>query len=159
PYSNPMNAIFTRIEDLVVGSDGLQWLELLYRLQRGLSEQVDSRTADELIELGISQPDSVGVTLTAFGNKCADSAREYLLWIERGRRIHGEDQYHATKLENFRQKDVLELGPGWGSNLVRLAAVSRRVVGVEIEPVYLEFSRILPKREGISPPEIFLGRG
>jgi len=32
-------------------------------------------------------------------------------------------------------------------------------VGIEIEPTYIEFGRILAKREGLTPPKILLGRG
>ena len=62
-----------------------------------------------------------------------------------------------SALENFHDKDVLELGCGWECNLVRLATVAGNVIGLEIEQVYVAFSRILTKRERISAPQIVLG--
>jgi ubiquinone/menaquinone biosynthesis C-methylase UbiE len=115
--------------------------------------------ADELVALGLCKRESALVKLTEFGQKCADSAREYVFWVERLRKLPCEDEHEVTKLETFRNKVVLEIGPGWRCNLVRIATVAKRAVGLEIEPVYLEFSRILAKREGIEPPEIVLGAG
>jgi SAM-dependent methyltransferase len=148
-----------RFEALVTGECGKQWLELLYRIQRGGS--VDDREkamADVLLDLGLCRESSAGVKqLTPLGGKCADSAREYLFWVQRNRTLHGEDEYEVTKLANFRDKTVLEIGTGWGCNLLRLATVAKRAVGVEIEPVYLAFSRILARLEGVGRPEIVLG--
>jgi SAM-dependent methyltransferase len=145
---------------MVTGADGLRWLELLVRLQRRCAlEPSEKVMADELTALGLCNRDQDDIHLTAFGATCAASAREYLFWIRRDRKLHGEDTQPIVRLENFRDKSVLEIGSGWGCNLVRLASVARRAVGVEIEPNFIEFSRILSKREGIDPPDIRLAAG
>jgi ubiquinone/menaquinone biosynthesis C-methylase UbiE len=88
---------------------------------------------------------------------CADSAREYRFWVERGRRFHCEGHGGPFDLDNFRDQDVLEIGPGWGCNLVSLAKVARRIVGVEVEPTYITASKIIAAHEGIRPPDIRFG--
>jgi ubiquinone/menaquinone biosynthesis C-methylase UbiE len=155
--SSPTNPVFTRIEKLITNEDGLEWLRLLFQLDDGATHILDDRRADELIALGICGRAPEGISLTPFGRKCADSVREYIFWIERHKKIHWEDKYQCLRLENFRDKDVLEIGPGWGCNLVRLAEVARSAKGVELEPVYIEFGRLFAKREGFAPPEIVLG--
>ena len=152
-----MNPVFAQIESKIINVDGLLWLRHLFWLDDNRSHFLNDGIADELFALGICSRVSGGVSLTPFGRRCADSAREYLFWIERHKKFHCEDQYQCTTLENFRGKDVLELGPGWGGNLVRLATVARTAVGVEIEPVYIELGRLLAKREGLPPPKIVLG--
>jgi SAM-dependent methyltransferase len=155
-----MEEALARIEVLVMGPGGKRVLELLYRIQRGCSpNRSDDAIADELVAIGLCEANPAGMRLTALGSKCADSAREYLFWTQRNRKLHDEDMYEVSKLANFRDRSVLEVGAGWGCNLVRFAAVAERVVGVEIEPVYIAFSRILAKLEGIEPPEIILGAG
>ncbi len=156
---NPMNVAFARLEQLIRNTDGLHWLEALTRLQLGQSDLVSRAMIDEFVVLGICTYVSGQIRLTGFGQKCADSAREYLFWLSRDKQFHGKGQQSATTMENYRNKDVLEIGPGWGCNLIPLSSVARRAIGVEVEPVYIEFSRILAKREAVSPPQIVLGSG
>lgn len=154
-----MNRVFPRLDQLIRSAHGLQWLEALTRLQSGPSELVSRAMIDEFIVLGICTSAKEQVTLTSFGQKCADSAREYLFWLLRNKRFHGEDQYAVTTMKNYRNKDVLEVGSGWGCNLIPLSVVARHAVGLEIEPVYIEFSRILSKREAVPPPQLIVGSG
>lgn len=156
---NPMNVVFARLEQLIRNTDGHHWLEALTRLQLGQSDSVSRVMIDEFIVLGICTCVSGQIKLTGFGQKCADSAREYLFWLSRDKKFHSKGQHPVTTMENYRNKNVLEIGPGWGCNLIPLSTVARRAIGVEIEPVYIEFSRILAKREAVSPPQIVLGSG
>jgi 2-polyprenyl-3-methyl-5-hydroxy-6-metoxy-1,4-benzoquinol methylase len=149
-----------RIEKLLISPNGMLWFDLLYRLQGGgLVKSTDARRLMKLTSLGICTHDKTNFKLTPFGSKCADSAREYVFWINRNRRLHGEDEWLVSRLENFRGKAILEIGAGWGCNLVRLGTVAERALGVEIEPVYVEFSKIIAKREGIPVPEIIVAQG
>lgn len=77
-----MNAVFARIEKIVTSADGLRWLQLVYRLNENHTLRLDESTIDELVALEICNR-VPGVAMTRFGSKCADSAREYLFWIER----------------------------------------------------------------------------
>jgi ubiquinone/menaquinone biosynthesis C-methylase UbiE len=152
------NSMWSDIETIVTGPNGERWLELLYRLdQKLLPEPSEKVMADELIALGLCERNQDDVRLTSVGSKCATSVREYRWWIERDRKFHGEDTQPILRLENFREKVILEIGSGWGCNLVRLRTVAKRIVGLEIEPAYIEMSKILAKREGIEPPEIVVG--
>lgn len=151
--------VFARLEQLIMNTDGLHWLEALTRLQLGQHDLVSRAMLDEFIILGICTCVSGQIRLTRFGQKCADSAREYLFWLSRDKKFHSKGEYLSTTMENYRNKDVLEIGPGWGCNLIPLSSVARRAIGVEVEPVYIEFSRILAKREAVSPPQIVLGIG
>lgn len=159
PVSSSARRALGRLEELVLGADGLQWLEALHRLNVDRSAPVGSDMIDEFLALGICARHPDGIALTLFGHKCADSAREYLFWIGRDRKFHGEDELKAVRLESFREKKLLEIGAGWGSNLARLSRFAKAVVGLELEPVYVEFSRILSKREGVRPPQMAVGRG
>jgi SAM-dependent methyltransferase len=155
-HRQAIERVFPRLETLLAGSDGLQWLELLHRLKSGGSSlSTESAMVDELISLGLCRRSLAGVTLTAFGSKCADSAREYLFWIVRDRKLYSEGTPPFV-LENFRGKSVLEVGPGCGCNLMTLSTVTQPV-GVEIEPIYVRFAHLFAKREGVRAPEIRLG--
>jgi len=155
-----IQAAWSDIEAMVTGPVGAQMLYVLYRLRYQFPLQPSEKPiAEELIPLGLCRREQGDIHLTEFGAKCADSAREYVFWVDRGRKLHGEGTTPLLSLETFRDKNVVEIGSGWGCNLVRLATVAKRAVGVEVEPVYIEFSRILAKREGVKPPEIFLAAG
>jgi SAM-dependent methyltransferase len=153
----PASGIYARIDDIVAGPDGVRWLEALVSLRSRPLRLADRAMADELVALGIGRRVPEGIALTVFGFKCADSAREYVRWTGRKRRMHYEDEHLATRLENFRGQDVLELGSGWGCNLIRIATVARSAVGLELEPAYVQFSRMLAKREALPPPSIAMG--
>ncbi len=152
-------AVWAEIAATVEGINGLSWLQRLNRLQSGEASQVDSATIDEYVKLGICKRAGPEIWLTQFGYKCVDSAREYLWWIDRNRKLHGEGRYDHMNLEFFRGKEILEIGSGWGCNLVPIGNVARRAVGLELEPVYVELSQIFSKREEVTPPQIVIGTG
>jgi SAM-dependent methyltransferase len=120
-------------------------------------EEQDRALLPTLAELGLGRQVAAGFELDAFGNKCADAAREHVLWVERGRRLHWENELPAIALANFKDKRVLEIGPGWGCNLFRLLQVTPHVRGLEIEDVYRRFTVIFANLEGIDPPVIDRG--
>ncbi len=132
---------------LTSSAEGAELIDLIFRFEQGAAAD------DKLIAAGICN----GAGFTPAGMACADSVREYVFWLRRGRKLHGENEHDILRMENFRNKDVLELGPGWGCNLVRLRTVAARAVGLEVEPSYIEMSKILSAREGFEPPEIVLG--
>lgn len=89
---------------------------------------------------------------TMVGLKVADSCREYRLWEERLRRMPHHDTIQELRVEEFGGLSVVELGSGFGCNLLSLAQSAREVVGVEIEPVYGQLGPILARVAGLSPP-------
>jgi SAM-dependent methyltransferase len=98
------------------------------------------------------------VRLTGFGWKVGDALREYLNWEERGRRMPCTDLAPALREEAFRDRDVLEIGSGFGCNLLSLQPVARSIVGVEIEPLYGTLSVILSRIAGLPAPTVVIGR-
>jgi hypothetical protein len=101
--------VFTRLEELVTGPEGLRWLKLLQRLSLGgLPKPSENAMAEELVALGLCKPDSTLASLAELGRKCADSAREYVFWVERNRKLPYEGGEVVATLETYRGKDVLE---------------------------------------------------
>jgi SAM-dependent methyltransferase len=94
---------------------------------------------------------------TTVGRKVADSFREYLLWEERGRVVHQWTELPALQPELFDGKRVLEIGCGFGCNLLSLQQHADEVLGVEIEPVYVALSPILAELAGLPAPTIHVG--
>jgi SAM-dependent methyltransferase len=153
-----VNADLEQVKAAVLGDGGCQVLHLLDRLQAGESPRAcDRPVLDRLEACGLYQSQGEKGRLTSLGHKCATPAREYVFWIRRGRRLHGQGECQVLSLDTFRDKSVLELGPGWGCNLLSLRPVARRVCGVEIEPLYVEFSKMIAEREGVPAPEIRIG--
>lgn len=91
--------------------------------------------------------------LTDLGWKVADPFREYLMWEERGRVIHYWNR-GVLRAESFQGKFLVELGSGFGVNLLSLQALTRRSIGVDIEPIYAAFAPVLAARAGLEAPEI-----
>ena len=154
-----VNTDLERVKAAVLSDAGEQVLHLLGRLQAGESPRACDRPVLEQLEAcGLFQSRGDGGSLTPLGQKCATPAREYVFWLGRERRLHGEGQCQVLSPDTFRDKSVLELGPGWGCNLFSLRPIARRVCGVEAEPFYVEFSKIIAEREGVPAPEIRIGR-
>jgi SAM-dependent methyltransferase len=153
-----MNAALEKVRASVLGDAGYEVLELLKRLQAGESPGTGDQPVLDLLEAsGLYQSRGKNGQLTPLGGKCATPAREYVFWVERGRRLHAQGEAPVLSLDMFRNKSVLEVGPGWGCNLFSLQPVARRVCGVEIEPFYVELSKMIAAREGVQPPEIRVG--
>jgi len=93
---------------------------------------------------------------TAAGQRVADSLREYVLWLERGRQLSAGEDQPALRAKQFTGQRVLELGCGFGCNLLSMAPHAARTVGVDLVPTYLQMSRILADREGIPQLDLVL---
>lgn len=97
------------------------------------------------------------LVLTPLGWKVSDSIREYVFWTERDRVLHMYDARPAFADAVFRGKRVLELGSGLGCNLFSLQPIASDVIGMEIEPVYVQMASVLTKLAGIEPPRVHVG--
>lgn len=158
--SHGMAHAIDRLELALCGHQGPSVLQALSRLAMGDQlDDEDQAVLPVLGELGLGRQTATGFNLDSFGHKCADAAREYWLWVERGRRLHWEDSSPSLMLSNFTRKRVLEIGPGWGCNLFRLQQVTSHARGREIEEIYVRFTSIFAKMEGVDPPAIDIGSG
>jgi len=93
---------------------------------------------------------------TAAGHRVADSLREYVLCVERGRQLSAGEDHPALRGKQFAGQRVLELGCGFGCNLFSMAPHAARTVGVDLVPAYLQMSRLLADREGVPQLELLL---
>jgi ubiquinone/menaquinone biosynthesis C-methylase UbiE len=98
--------------------------------------------------------------LSPLGWLVADPLREYRLWLDRERRIHGEMESALLVPERYAGKSVLEVGSGFGCNLLSLSLRTHgQFVGVEPMAIYRQFTPLLAEREGIAVPEVVDGAG
>ena len=148
------------LERLLCGDEGSSVLHTLARLGSGapLSEE-ERGNVSLLAKLDLGAESDRGFEPNLLGMKCADAAREYVFWVERNRLLHSEGEWPQLELAAFQDKDVLEIGSGWGCNLFRLQQVTSSAVGCEIEPVYRRFTGIFAKIEGVDAPKVDLGAG
>ncbi len=160
PHSTHATHSIEKIELALRGPRGPAVLRALFRLGMGEELSQDERAVLPILaELALGRATATGIVLDAYGQKCADAAREYVFWVERGRRIHGEDTLPALMLGNFENKRVLEIGPSWGCNLFRFQTVTAHARGREIDETYVRFTSIFAKLEGVNPPAIDVGGG
>lgn len=139
-------------------SDAL--IDLIFRLNLSLPLSDEAYHAmDTAQELGWIARDRAP-RLTPTGWLVADPLREYRLWLDRDRRIHGELEHDLLVPERYADKKVLEVGSGFGCNLLSLARrVPGNFVGVEPMAIYRQFTHILAEREGMNAPEVHAGSG
>jgi len=134
-------------------------MEMLWRLRRRQVVAVPSRQALQQareLELVESSPDEP-LRLTPLGAKVSDSLSEYAYWKQRGRRHHWAEEIAALQVENLRGKRILEVGCGAGVNLLSLQRCAE-VVGIDVEPLYLQFTGVLARLEGVPTPTRVCGR-
>lgn len=128
-------------------------MELLWRLRRrhdvGAPSHVALRHARDL-ELVEPEPDGT-IRLTTLGAKVSDSLSEYVYWKQRGKRHHRSEEVGALRVESLRGKRILEVGCGAGVNLLSLQRCAE-VVGVDVEPLYLQVTEVLARLEGVPAP-------
>lgn len=98
--------------------------------------------------------------LSSLGWLVADPLREYRLWLDRDRRIHGELDHPLLTPECYADKSVLEVGSGFGCNLLSLERRAHGTfIGVEPIAIYRQFTPLLAEREGVKTPEVLEGKG
>lgn len=140
------------------GADAL--VDLIFRLNT-------SQPIDQVTPAAVEAASKLGWTisgqrprLSPLGWLVADPLREYRLWLDRERRIHGERESDLLVPERYAGKSVLEVGSGFGCNLLSLSLRTHgQFVGVEPMAIYRQFTPILAEREGIAVPEVVEGSG
>ena len=142
-----------QVTEAILGPDGNALMQFMRARQQG--QPIRPAEVPKLaIDLG--WVDHKG-SLTPIGYKASDPIREYLFWTERGRRHHASLELEVLHDDNFRGKRILEIGSGVGCNLLSLQQVAQSVVGIEIEPLYVQFTPIFAKLEGLPIPRIHVG--
>ncbi len=129
-----------------------------------MSERFFGRAGDggpgqaSAIALGWIEPGSRG-RLTPTGWLAADSCREYRFWEERGRRLPFEQGAPPFTADYLAGRTVFEIGCGMGANLMSLAPLPGRRIGVEPTPIYRQLGDIFRDIQGLPPLEIRAGTG
>lgn len=100
-----------------------------------------------------------GLAFTEAGRLASDSLREYRFWVDRGRTTHGERHHPRTAKAAYAGAELLEVGCGFGANLLSLQGSAKRRVGLDPIAVYRQMSAMLAAREGLEPLEIVDGLG
>lgn len=150
--------VFEAARAALTGPQSDDLIDHIFRLavrQNVHPESVASR--DLAIDLGWLQSD--GATFTSTGRLVADSIREYVFWIERGRKLHLEGQVQYLSEAYYTDKLVLEIGCGFGCNLIPIRRSASSATGVEPNSVYRMMSVVLCEREGLDPLAIVHGKG
>jgi ubiquinone/menaquinone biosynthesis C-methylase UbiE len=131
----------------------------LWKLRRGLRAAAPPpATLRQAHELGLVEPSAdAEPAITPLGAKVSDSLSEYGYWLQRGKRHHASEEVDALRVERLRGKRILEIGCGAGVNLLSLQRCSD-VVGIDVEPMYLQFAEILARLEGVRVPTRVCGR-
>lgn len=141
------------VERALTGELGRPLVDLMAAISMARTPDAPEEAWEVATRLGWIQNRSRCVA-TPVGLKVGDSCREFTMWEERARRIHEADRLEVMKEATFRGRRVAELGCGFGCNLLSLDGIADEIVGVEIEPVYVQMSPILSKVAGLPPPKI-----
>jgi len=144
-----------QVREALLSTDSDRLIELVSCISLGWPPPESALLALPLTEeLGWTKPGQPAFTDT--GMLAADSIREYRLWLDRDRKLHGEDHSPLLRPESYAGLEVLEPGSGFGCNLLSLQATALRAVGIEPVAIYEQFTEILATREGLNPPEIIV---
>lgn len=116
------------------------------------------RTAPLAHRLGWITGPHVDADLTDVGNFVGDSMREFMFWRDGAQEIYCQEQVPALRPERLAGKRVVEIGCGFGRNLLTLVQHVDDVIGVDPIPIYLQIAPALFEREGLRTPELKLSR-
>ena len=145
-----------RIEGAVRGPRGRDLMELMRRLStfRGPEDTAPAVLA-EARALGWTDARDAP---TPLGWLVANPLRELLLWEERGGRMHMQAEFPVLRDGTFLGKRVLEVGCGTGCNLLTLEPMASAVLGVELEPLFLQLTPLIADLAGRPVPARTEGR-
>jgi ubiquinone/menaquinone biosynthesis C-methylase UbiE len=100
-----------------------------------------------------------GGRLTALGEILSHPLRELRQWRERGETIAFSDEVPLLHPTRFTDATVLEVGSGFGVNLLTLQDYASTVVGVELNQAYIDVAPVLAAAAGRPTPRVIPGRG
>ncbi len=141
-----------RVEESLRSSRDDLFSELLWNLRR--LHDVSEPLRDMLsFARELEFVESRAPRLTQLGASLADTLTEYSYWKQRGRRHRGARELGALGVERLRGKRMLEGGCGAGVDLLSLQACAD-VVGVDANPLHVQFNGILARLEGLPTPTL-----
>lgn len=97
--------------------------------------------------------------LTTLGETLSHPLRELLQWQERGETIAFADEVSVLDPARFDGAQVLEVGSGFGVNLLTLQEHAETAVGVERDQAYIDVGPVLAAAAGRPVPEVVSGCG
>lgn len=146
--------------DALASSDGPDLIQFMaLRRQDQPSPPSLHHAAPLAYRLGWLVSDTPAAPLTAVGALVGDSLREFVFWRQRGRTITCQGQLAALDPARMQGRRVLEIGCGFGCNLLTLTKHVDDLVGVDPIPVYLQVAPALFAIEGQPAPKLMLARG
>ena len=157
----PSPESFIRIKQALLGKTGKQLMDFILSLKlHQKPNDIDGDITALARQLKwISKPPNGGIQLTTSGELAGDSIREYISWKERNKKIHAQIETSHFSTDRLQNKEILEIGCGFGCNLFSLHKISQSCTGLEIEPYYTHLAKIFAEIEGIPYPDIIIGQG
>ncbi len=138
---------WNRIREHLLGaeSDGL----IQFMRRKSLMEKTDQDQAGAAhLAAELDWTDGSDGPLTPDGQMAADSCREYSFWLERDKALPFEGAAPHLTAAYFRDRKVMEIGPGMGANMLSLSAAGADVCGIEPVGAYRQMGMIFAEREG-----------
>jgi len=136
-------------------SEDLIW----FMRQKSMMAPTDGTSPDAIQAASdLGWVDGQTAELTAEGIAASDSCREYLFWLERDKALPFDGAAPHLTASYFKDRAVMEIGPGMGAHLLSLSAAGSQVHGIEPVEAYTSMGRIFAEREGLPPADIRNGR-
>lgn len=150
-----LNLLLRRELPRLLGSEDAEpMMQAMRRLAEGRPVSWSPKLENEARRLGWLE----GERLTPLGQRVGDSMREFLYWEERGRKLPRRDAVPELAAERFRGSRVLEVGSGFGCNLLRIQEFAAVAIGVDIDPAYLAFGPLFARFAGLPAPRTICAR-
>ncbi len=148
-------ATLTEIQEAIMPPTGdvlLRFLRDAYYGQQGehSTDAYPVEIALKARELGLIGQGDKRHTLTNQGYIVGNVAKEYCNWVDHGRNMPTPKPPQSM----IEGKDVLDLGCSFGRWLWEFQRTANSVVGLELQPEYVELGSALARCEGIEPPTI-----
>lgn len=143
------------VETALTGPNGEQLMALMQRLT------TQGRPKDDFSDEVLEEARSLGWIdrlhfPTKLGWKIGDPLREFVQWNRRDRKVHDWERLKVLRREYFEDRRMLAIGCGCGTNLFSFQEICKEVVGVEVEPVYLQFTPLWARLAEVPVPRTVL---
>ncbi|GJM24578.1 MAG: hypothetical protein DHS20C16_09930 [Phycisphaerae bacterium] len=151
-----MTATLTEIREAILPPTGdvlLRFLRDAYYGQQGehTTDAYPAEIALKARQLGLIGQGEKRHTLTNQGYIVGNVAKEYCNWVDHGRTMPTPKPPQSM----IDGKDVLDLGCSFGRWLWEFQRTAKSVIGLELQPEYVELGSALAQCEGIEPPVIY----